>query len=161
LHREYQLEKLRPLADTHGRSTEVALFGLGQIGRALGAQLVSQESYFRHDLGLDLKCVAVLDRSGARTEPKGSRPERLKALLERKAGSGRLVARGAAAAERDGKLDRAVLELRKRVWPLPAHRPIFVDVTASESWDVLKEALSHRFHVVLANKRPLAVPQAR
>ena len=43
LHDEYQLDKLRPLADTTGRESKLTLLGFGQIGRALAEQLVAQE----------------------------------------------------------------------------------------------------------------------
>src|SRR6185436_5847485 len=47
LHREYQLEKIRPLPHAQGRRTSVTLLGFGQIGRELARQLASQDRYFR------------------------------------------------------------------------------------------------------------------
>jgi aspartokinase/homoserine dehydrogenase 1 len=44
------------------------------------------------------------------------------------------------------------------VWMLPSHRPILVDLTSEETAPLLQEALERGFHVVLANKKPLAVP---
>src|SRR5207244_8735843 len=35
LHNEFQLDKVRPLADTSGRESKLTLLGFGQIGRAL------------------------------------------------------------------------------------------------------------------------------
>ncbi|MEW5850896.1 MAG: bifunctional aspartate kinase/homoserine dehydrogenase I [Myxococcota bacterium] len=152
LHREFQLEKLRPLPDTHGRDTNLAFLGFGQIARALTRQLVSQQSYFRHDLGLDIRCVAVSDRTGARVDEKGFSVDDLQQLAERKAA-------GNALAQRKGSRG-VVEELRHRLWPLPLHRPVFVDLTADETAPLLKEALQHGFHLVTANKKPLAIPQA-
>jgi aspartokinase/homoserine dehydrogenase 1 len=51
-------------------------------------------------------------------------------------------------------------QLRRELWPLPARRPIFVDLTSEETGPLLREALEQGFHVVLANKKPLAGPQA-
>ena len=47
LHREYQLDKRRPLADTTGRASKLTLLGFGQIGRALAEQLVAQQKHLR------------------------------------------------------------------------------------------------------------------
>jgi homoserine dehydrogenase len=46
------------------------------------------------------------------------------------------------------------------VWALPASRSVLVDTTADETFDIVREALERRCHVVLANKKPLAVAQA-
>ena len=35
---------------------------------------------------------------------------------------------------------------------------MFVDLTAEESADLIRNALNHHFHVVVANKKPLAIP---
>ncbi len=155
LHREFQLDKLRPLADASGHEAELTLFGYGQIGRALASQLGAQATYFRHDLGLDLKVIALADRSGLRVEPAGFSAETLAALAAEKKQGGRLK-------KAAGKKARASVEtdLRQQLWPLPVRRGIFVDMTAEDSAAILSEALTHGFHVVVANKKPLAVPQA-
>src|SRR5213078_2374131 len=49
--------------------------------------------------------------------------------------------------------------MREELWLLPSHRPILVDLTSEETAPLLQEALERGFHIVLANKKPLAVPQ--
>jgi bifunctional aspartokinase / homoserine dehydrogenase 1 len=154
LHREYQLEKIRPLAHIEGREVTTTLLGFGQIGRTLARQMNSQQSFFRHNLGLEVRTVAIADRSGLRISAKGFSPDALEEMAQRKESSGRLVAR-------KGKLDAEGIAgmLRAKLWPLPQYRPIFVDLTADETYPLLLEAVKHRFHLVLANKKPLAVSQ--
>ena len=49
--------------------------------------------------------------------------------------------------------------LRDELWLLPSHRPILVDLTSEETAPLLQEAVEQGFHLVLANKKPLAVSQ--
>src|SRR6185436_7084470 len=77
LHSEYQLDKLRPLADTSGRESKLTLLGFGQIGRELAAQLTAQEKHLRDELALDIKVTAIADRSGIKIEEKGFKPAAL------------------------------------------------------------------------------------
>src|SRR5207302_7126208 len=51
LHAEYQLHKIRPLADTTGREAKLTILGLGQIGRELARQLIAQQPHLRRGLG--------------------------------------------------------------------------------------------------------------
>jgi aspartokinase/homoserine dehydrogenase 1 len=154
LHAEYQLDKIRPLADTSGRESKVTFLGFGQIGRALARQLSAQEKHLRADLGIDIKVIAVADRSGIKVEEKGFAPKVLEALAERKASGGRLF-------DRRSPLSLSQLQtmLRDEVWLLPSHRPILVDLTSEETAPLIQEALEQGFHIVLANKKPLAVSQ--
>jgi aspartokinase/homoserine dehydrogenase 1 len=154
LHSEYQLDKIRPLADTSGRESKLTLLGFGQIGRALARQLVAQEKHLRQEAGIDIKVVAVADRSGVKIEEKGFSPAALRRLAKQKATGARLF-------DRDSPLTLEQLQkmLREELWLLPSHRPILVDLTSEETAPLLQEALEQGFHVVLANKKPLAVPQ--
>jgi bifunctional aspartokinase / homoserine dehydrogenase 1 len=203
LHDEYQLDKVRPLSDDKGRTATLALLGFGQIGRALAGQLAAQERHLRQHLGVDLRVVAVADRSGLRVEEDGFGARELDRLAKRKAAGGKLheeeppprsSAPGAPAASRGvatvahptaaavltladpvpapagaaagaagvaaSPLGRLREQLRAHLWPLPARRPILVDLTSEETGPLLREALEQGFHVVLANKKPLAGPQA-
>ncbi len=155
LHSEYQLHKIRPLADTTGREASLTLLGLGQIGRELARQLIAQQPHLRRDLGMDVKIVAVADRSGIRIDDKGFSPAALQRMAKRKAAGARLF-------ERDLPLSLRDLEsmMRDELWMLPFHRPVLVDLTSEETAPLLQEALEHGFHVVCANKKPLAGPQA-
>src|SRR5207244_11389517 len=71
LHNEFQLDKVRPLADTSGRESKLTLLGFGQIGRALAGQLIAQDKHLRSELGLDVKVIAIADRSGIKVQEKG------------------------------------------------------------------------------------------
>ncbi len=155
LHAEYQLERIRPLARKDGREAALTLLGFGQIGRTLVRQLQQQETFFRYELGLDLRTVAVADRSGVRVRAKGFDAPALEELARKKEGGARLFARKPRA------LAQVADEIRGRVFALPAWRPILVDTTADETADLVQEALERRCHVVLANKKPLAVSQER
>ncbi|HVS31524.1 MAG TPA: bifunctional aspartate kinase/homoserine dehydrogenase I [Thermoanaerobaculia bacterium] len=154
LHDEYQLDKIRPLADTSGRESKVTLLGFGQIGRALSRQLLAQETHLRQELGLDIKVVGLADRSGIKIEEKGFSSSALRKLARQKASGERLF-------DRTSPLTLAQLQtmMRDELWLLPSHRPILVDLTSEETAPLLQEAVEQGFHLVLANKKPLAVAQ--
>src|SRR5581483_8802861 len=114
----------------------------------------SQSLYFREDLGLELRCVALTDRSGVAVAEHGFDADALQALAQRKQGGARLKARRGSLT-----IGRMAEELRRRVYALPAQRAVLVDLTAEDTLPLLREAVRHRFHVVLANKKPLAAPQ--
>jgi len=154
LHAEYQLHKIRPLGDTAGREAKLTLLGFGQIGRELARQIVAQQPHLRRELGIDLKVVAVADRSGIRIDDKGFSAAALQRLAKQKASGVRLFDRGSPLTLRE-------LEtmMRGELWMLPAYRPVLVDLTSEETAPLLLEALEHGFHVVCANKKPLAGPQ--
>ncbi len=154
LHNEYQLHKIRPLADTSGRESKITLLGFGQIGRALARQLNSQQRHLRDELGVDVKVLAVADRSGIKVEEKGFSAAALERIARRKASGTRLF-------DRSSPLTLSQLQemMRREVWLLPSHRPILADLTSEETAPLLQEALERGFHIVLANKKPLAVPQ--
>ena len=154
LHSEYQLHKIRPLADTISREAKLTLLGLGQIGRELARQLIAQQPHLRRDLGIDLKVVAVADRSGIRIDDHGFSPAALQRFAKQKASGSRLFERGSSLTLRE-------LEsmMRDELWMLPSYRPVLVDLTSEETAPLLQEALEHGFHVVCANKKPLAGPQ--
>lgn len=154
LHSEYQLHKIRPLADTAGREAKLTLLGLGQIGRELAQQLIAQQPHLRRDLGIDLKVVAVADRSGIRIDDKGFTPAALQRFARQKASGARLFERGSPLT-----LHELEATMREELWMLPSYRPVLVDLTSEETAPLLQEALEHGFHVVCANKKPLAGPQ--
>ena len=141
LHEEYQLHKVRPLADSGGREASLTLLGFGQIGRELARQIVAQRSHLRGNV--DLKITGVADRSGVKIDERGFSPAALQRFAKQKA----------AGTPFDGQRLEAL-------WPLPSFRPILVDLTSDETGALLVEAMRHGFNVVLANKKPLAGPQA-
>ena len=154
LHAEYQLDKVRPLADTTGRESKLTLMGFGQIGRALVAQLTTQEKHLRQEMGLSLKVSAIADRSGIKIEEKGFTSAALQRLAKHKAS-------GAPLFDRHSPLTLHGLQelMRQELWLLPSYRPILVDLTSEETAPLIQEALERGFHIVLANKKPLAVSQ--
>ncbi len=154
LHSEYQLDKIHPLADTTGRESKLTLLGFGQIGRELAAQLTAQEKHLRDELGLDITIVGVADRSGIKVQEQGFSATALQKLAKQKAAGGRLFAS-------DSLLSIADLQkaMEKELWLLPSHRPILVDLTSEETAPLIQKALENGFHIVLANKKPLAVSQ--
>ena len=154
LHAEYQLDRIRPLPDLAEHRTNLTLLGFGNIGRSLARQIADQDRYFRYDLGIELPCIAVADSSGIRIHEKGIPIRRLRALTDAKT-KGESISPG-------GKDQRSALtdEIRNRLFRLPSGRSILVDVTADETAPLLLDALRAGMHVVLANKKPLAIPQA-
>ncbi len=154
LHAEYQLDKVHPLADTTGRESKLTLLGFGQIGRALIGQLTKQEKHLRRELGMDLKVVALADRSGIKIEEHGFTSQALQKLAKEKASGGRLFDRSSPLT-----LEQLLTLMREELWLLPSHRPILVDLTSEETAPLLQEALERGFHIVTANKKPMAVPQ--
>jgi aspartokinase/homoserine dehydrogenase 1 len=158
LHNEYQLDKAHPLADTSGRESKLTLLGFGQIGRELASQLIAQDKHLRAELGLDIKVIALADRSGIKIEEKGFGAAALQKLAKQKASGARLFAHPPG---RDSPLTLKQLQsmMREELWLLPSHRPILVDLTSDETAPLLQEALENGFHIVLANKKPLAVAQ--
>jgi bifunctional aspartokinase / homoserine dehydrogenase 1 len=154
LHNEYQLDKLHPLADTSGRESKLTLLGFGQIGRELAAQLIAQDKHLRGELGLDIKVIALADRSGVRVEEKGFSARELQRLAKQKAAGSRLFGN-------DSTVSIADLQstMEQELWLLPSHRPILVDLTSEETAPLLQKARENGFNIVLANKKPLAVSQ--
>jgi len=154
LHAEYQLHKIRPLADTTGREAKLTLLGFGRIGRELARQLVTQESHLRRELGVDLKVIGIADRSGIKVEEKGFSSAALQRVAKRKESGAKLF-------DSSSPLTLAELQamMKTELWLLPSYRPILVDLTSEETSPLLEEALEYGFHIVLANKKPLAVSQ--
>ncbi len=153
LHHEFKLDKIRRLptgAPEHGVS--VAVLGFGQIGQALALQIAQQDRYFRYELGQPVTVVAVGDTSGVKMCEAGFTPDGLIDLVAAKRAGG--PADGVAAS-----LEQTAARLGEQVWPLAFARPILVDVTASDSFALLLDAVEHGFNLVLANKKPVAQSQ--
>jgi len=153
LHAEFQLDRMRALGEAEGHESNLVLLGFGQIGRALGEQMSEQAKYFKEKLGLNLKTIAVLDRAGLKLNESGFSPQSLKSLIKIKA-EGRHLPKPLE------KTPPQSLELlREKLWPLPLHKPVLADLTAAGTGPLIREALERGFHIVLANKKPLATSQ--
>ncbi len=153
LHAEFQLDRMRALGEAEGHESNLVLLGFGQIGRALAEQMSEQAKYFEEKLGLNLKTIAVFDRGGLKLNEDGFSPESLKSLIKLKA-EGRQPPKPL-----EKTPPRSLELLREKLWPLPLHKPVLADLTAAETAPLIREALEHGFHIVLANKKPLATSQ--
>ncbi len=115
LHQEYQLDRIRPLAEVGTRQSKLTLLGFGQIGRELARQLGTQEKHLRGELGADIRIVAVADRSGIKIQEKGFAPATLQRFAEQKESGNRLF-------DRTSPLTLAQMQsaMRDELWILPS-----------------------------------------
>jgi bifunctional aspartokinase / homoserine dehydrogenase 1 len=143
VHAAFQLDKLGGGSVSGAERTDVVLLGFGQIGRILAAMIAKPRRG-----QVQLKVVAVIDRSGFVFDAQGLSPRRLAALAAAKI-KGTPLARASGA--RRGSAGEAVDFVAKHA----LSNPVLVDVTADDTNGTLKRALSAGMHVVLANKRPL------
>ena len=157
LHREFKLEKLRALEDRSNGEVSLALFGCGQIGRALIKQIIHQKEYLQQKIHVRTKVIALADSSGLLIDEKGFSQGKLEELTSFKQKGGRLAGSGGLAGATSGE---SLALLKDRLWPLPLARGIFVDLTAGDTGSIIKEALLQGLHVVVANKKPMAVDYA-
>jgi aspartokinase/homoserine dehydrogenase 1 len=140
VHEVFQLSKIgggRPVLE---RTTDVVLLGFGRVGRSLAGQLAGVLN--------GVRVVGLLDRSGYLFDPRGIARERLLKLARAKE-------QGALVAQLGGRKASDV-EALTFIAQHAVSRPLLVDVTAGESFELLKRALGHGFDLVLANKKPLA-----
>lgn len=154
LHREFRLEKLRALPHRQPGSVDLTIFGLGQIGRTLMGQIGSQHDYFKNKMGVTVNPVAFADTRNVISKPEGYSQGSVADLVGRKK-SGLLIG------DRREKLSLqdTINLLESQVFNHPFHCPVFADLTAAETFPLLQQAISHGWHIVVANKKPLAVPQ--
>jgi aspartokinase/homoserine dehydrogenase 1 len=138
----FQLSKIGGGRARLARWTDVVLLGFGRVGRALADQIAALDEQ-RH-----VRIVGLLDRSGYVFDARGlSRARLLRLAREKDAGAllADLGGRRASAADALAEMSRHAVS-----------RPVVVDVTSEHTDDVLLTAARAGFHVVLANKRPLA-----
>ncbi len=150
LHREFRLEKLHALPSRPEGDVRYALCGVGQIGRALLRHVMAQREYFHDKMYLDLRCIGLIDTSGLLLREEGFDGERLQEVLITKERGGKLM---------DGA--RAGRGPAERLWQLPLKKAVLIDATADETAPLVFDALRAGWHVVLANKKPLCIAQAR
>lgn len=133
---------------------DLILLGAGAIGQDLLRLIEARRAHVRSRFGLELRVVAVVDRSGYVLEPAGLPSERLAQISTHKKSGGRLVNLEAGTA--GGALDalRRALSYRLR-------RPTLVDVSdADGAQGLFEEAFALGCDVVTANKKPLAGDRA-
>ena len=149
LHNEYCLDRIRALHSRDSGEAHLLIHGFGQIGQELTRQVESQKSYLQNKLGIKAPIVSLIDSSAIVSEQDGLSSQELKDALEIKQ-SGQTLSQQ--------KGSRSIHDLSKHLAESTYHRGVFVDLTASDSANKVKEALEHGFHVALANKKPLAIP---
>ncbi len=145
LHREFRLEKLRTLPRATEHEVHWALYGTGQIGRALLRQTMEQHEYFQQKMGFELKCLALVDSFGLSLREQGFDRRALEDAIATK--------------ERGGRLEGGDGDVAQ-LWQIAVAKGVFVDATARDTAPLLLQALRAGWHVVVANKKPLAVAQA-
>lgn len=129
--------------------TNIVLLGAGAIGRELLTQIATSKSRTCR-----LNICGVIDRSGVVFAPEGLSKRAVLGLCETKArgvGVGRShIGRAASPAESVDDVTSAALS-----------DAVIVDVTAGETHDLLRTALTRGFDIVLANKLPIGSSQRR
>ena len=149
VHDAFQLSKLGGGGVSQPERTDVVLYGLGQIGRPLAAMIAK----VRHKT-TTLKIVAVVDRSGFVFDARGLSASRIATLAAAKR-------KGTSLAEAVGGHAASGVEAVGFVAGHALSNPIFVDLTADETGDVLKMALGFGMNIVLANKHPITAEKER
>ena len=123
----------------------VFLLGKGIVGRSLMAQLHRQDAALRAHHDIHVRLVGLADSAGAILVPEGLGSSAVKRLQK---------------AEESKKAGRDVRSLLPALARLP--NPVIVDCTAADGMETLyAEAFARGINVVSANKKPLALPQAR
>lgn len=154
IHREFGLHRL-DTGDGTARRMDVALLGCGRVGRAFLRQLRDRREHVTERFGLELRVVAVADRTGFAFDATGLSDAQLDAIAgakERGEPLHPLPFAQAAASPTD-------LTDEMAQWRLV--RPVLVDVSDADAHDVFAGALAAGFDVVTANKVPVADTLAR
>ena len=158
IHKEYSLHKIKVLDSKSKASSDLILYGFGQIGQTLTNQIVEQTSYFSEKLDIDLPIIALCDSSGALISDTcdGFSSMDLDYATEIKAKGEKFEPN-----HKPLKANEWVNILDQQVWSHSSPATILVDNTATESFDILYNTIRQGGHVVTANKKPLAVDQER
>jgi aspartokinase/homoserine dehydrogenase 1 len=148
VHAAFRLDKIGGGSATSMTTADVVILGYGRIGRELATQLGALTA------SRAVRVVAVIDSSGYVFEPRGLSRRRLATLAKAKDAGQALatVPRGVRASA-----EEAIAEVKRHA----LSRPILVDVTAGDTSAVLEAAMTGGMDLVLANKRPLAVPHGK
>jgi aspartokinase/homoserine dehydrogenase 1 len=142
IHSAFQLSKIGGGRAISTPRTDVVMLGFGRVGRALADQIGAANGES------DVRVVGLLDRSGYVFEPRGLSRRRLLNLAHAKDAGAQLASIGGRRA--------SAAEALSTMAGHAVTRPVLVDVTSEETSDLLRAALGHGFHLVLANKKPLA-----
>ncbi len=144
VHAAFQLSKIGGGRARAVPYTDVVLLGFGRVGRALSDQIAALDGDRR------VRIVGLLDRSGYVFDARGLSRSRLLRLARQKDAGELLADLGGT---RASAKDALALMASHAV-----SRPVVVDVTSEQTGDLLRIAATAGFDLVLANKKPLAVP---
>jgi aspartokinase/homoserine dehydrogenase 1 len=156
VHAAFQLDRIGGGGVARDARSDVVLLGFGVVARAL-AEIWPR----RARGGVQLRIVAVVDRSGYVFDAGGLTRSRLVRLARAKRG-GAPLARMPGGRRGGGGGGRAATP-KTAVAAIASHalsHPILVDLTADDTAAVLREGIASGMELVLANKRPLAGPLA-
>ncbi|MDX2119605.1 MAG: bifunctional aspartate kinase/homoserine dehydrogenase I [Gemmatimonadota bacterium] len=144
IHAGFQLGKVGGGSAAPRDRLDVFLLGFGRIGRSFTDLVAELPAH-----GPKVRIVGVADRSGVVFDPAGLSAHRLTIVAREKA-------KGHSLRHLEGGAPwNAEFAVRSAARHALSH-PVLVDVTADETLEVLRGALSHGMDVVLANKKPLA-----
>lgn len=150
IHRSFGLHR-RDTGEDARHAMDLILLGCGQVGRQLLELVAARREAVAARFGLELRVVAVSDRSGFVLEPLGLDDDALGDLVAHKRAGRSLAKHPRGTAEGDS----AAMLGEITSWRLS--RPVLVDVTATGqailAWHAAAEA---GCDVVTANKVPLA-----
>ena len=144
IHAAFQLGKVGGGSAAPRDRLDVFLLGFGRIGRSF-TELVGELPAS----GPKVRIVGVADRSGVVFDPAGLSAHRLAAVAREKA-------KGHSLRHLEGGAPWNAEFAVKAATRHALSHPVLVDVTADDTTEVLRGALSHGMDVVLANKKPLA-----
>ena len=149
LHQEYRLDRIKALHQRDSGEVNLLIHGFGQIGQTLIQQIEGQKDYFFEKMKVKTPVVSLIDSSACLFNDEGFESQELDRVLKLKQ-SGKKISH-LEDAKPLAKLDQHFEETTY-------HKGVFVDLTAEDTADVLKQALEHNLHVVVANKKPLSIP---
>lgn len=143
-------ERVGYRGDGHADRVDVALLGVGAVGRELLTQITSS----RNPNWSRLRICALVDRSGYVCNPRGFSRRELRDLRDWKR-------RGASLGSRtSGRKADPAASLRA-ITAMTTAPGVLVDVTPADTHDLLERVLAEGWHAVLANKGPIAGTQSR
>ena len=147
-----------PLADTEGRAGRSSRSSAsGRSAASCRGRSHSRSATSRHELGLEIRCVAVADRSGMKVRGEGLR-RGARSRPSRKQKDGRpLLLRAAVAFRRRG----AAAAPREALGLCPPGARSSSTSPRTRPRRCCRRRSSSGFHVVLANKKPLAARAGR
>lgn len=153
LHRAFRLEKFRTTHSAQPGTAHIHVYGFGQIGRTLGSQLDRQHEYYKEKLGINCVIDSLSDSSSLLLSEKGYTYKQIDELAKFKSKGGKLSSKVGYSS-----VESSLENFQKKIFSVAYDRGVFVDLTAADTAPILKEALKAKLHVVLANKKPLAIP---